>query len=159
MKLCFLRHATAVDAASNDSCRWLTTGGRHEAARIAHAAAKEGLVPTRIVSSPFVRAVQTAELFAGGTSFEGAIEIEPFLAPNGQSRSALEPYAESAGEGDVVLFVGHEPSISHYARNFAGNLALREFRKAELVVLERDANGYRFRSRRGVVDATSDLTP
>lgn len=159
MKLCFLRHATAVDAASNDSCRWLTTGGRLEAARVASAIAKGGLNPTRMVSSPFARAVQTAEIFARGTSFEGAIEIEPLLAPNGQSRSVLEAYVRNALEGDTVVFVGHEPSICHYARDFADEPSLREFRKAEFVVLERVDGRFTFRFRRRFDDAMDDPTP
>src|SRR5471032_1567767 len=62
MKLYLLRHATAVDIASSDAQRELTREGREEA-RIASAALTELSVKlSHILTSPLMRAHQTAEI-------------------------------------------------------------------------------------------------
>jgi len=64
MKLYLLRHATAVDVALSDAERELTREGREEA-RIAGAALAElGVKVSHILTSPLVRARQTAEIVA-----------------------------------------------------------------------------------------------
>src|SRR6202043_1937585 len=74
MKLYLLRHATAVDVASSDAERELTREGREEA-RIAGAALTElGVKLSRILTSPLVRARQTAEIVAKVLKFPGDVE-------------------------------------------------------------------------------------
>ncbi len=113
MKLYFLRHATAVDVASSDAARELTKEGREEA-RIAGAALAElGVKPAHIVSSPLVRARQTAEIAAKQLKFAGDVEILDELA-NDTSTAALLKALKSRGNTGELLLVGHMPSLSEH---------------------------------------------
>ncbi len=74
MKLYLLRHAAAVDVALSDAERELTREGREEA-RIAGAALAElGVKVSHILTSPLVRARQTADIVAKVLKFPGDVE-------------------------------------------------------------------------------------
>jgi phosphohistidine phosphatase SixA len=64
MKLYLLRHATAEDAAASDAARELTRDGREEARIAGQALVALGVKPDHILTSPLVRARQTADLVA-----------------------------------------------------------------------------------------------
>ena len=68
MKLYLVRHSNAVDPGSpeyeDDSQRPLTEKGRDKMERIASALKGLGAEPDRILSSPYARAKQTAEILA-----------------------------------------------------------------------------------------------
>jgi phosphohistidine phosphatase len=111
MDLYLIRHAHAVDGAHNadDRARPLTAEGRLKAQAVGAALIKEGARFFAIVSSPLVRAVETAELIAVAGGYGGALTISEALAPGGDTRAMLA-CAEAAGGGPVAL-VGHEPSL------------------------------------------------
>ena len=64
MKLYFLRHATATDLAPSDAERPLTAVGRDEARSAGSALARLGCECSHILSSPLVRARQTAGVWS-----------------------------------------------------------------------------------------------
>jgi phosphohistidine phosphatase len=120
MRLYLLRHATATDVASTDEERALTQEGRDEA-RVAGAALAElGAKPSHILSSPLVRARQTAEIAAKALKFSKDIELADELE-NGTSTAALlkalQPYASDG----PVLLVGHMPSLSEHLAALIGS--------------------------------------
>ena len=108
-----MRHAEAVDETLSlrDPYRHLTPIGRKQARALGDRLRWHDCVPTRIWSSPLVRAVQTAELLATGLACETAIEIVPDLSPDGASRDVVAAIRELSTDAAVML-VGHEPSIS-----------------------------------------------
>jgi phosphohistidine phosphatase len=65
MHVILVRHAEAVnvgeDGVSTDFDRHLTPHGREQAAKLADAFAARGVGPSVVVTSPLVRAKQTAE--------------------------------------------------------------------------------------------------
>ena len=113
MKLHLVRHATASDVAPNDAERELTREGREEA-RIAGAALAElDVRVSYILSSPLVRARQTAEIVSEALKVRDDVALLYELANNASTTSllkALRPYA-SCGE---ILLVGHMPSLSEH---------------------------------------------
>jgi phosphohistidine phosphatase len=119
MKLYLLRHASASDVAPSDAARELTREGREEA-RIAGAALAElGVKPSHILSSPLLRACQTAEIAAEALKFPGHVDPLDELANSASTPSllkALRPYA-SAGE---ILLVGHMPSLAEHLAAMIG---------------------------------------
>jgi phosphohistidine phosphatase len=126
MKLYLLRHASASDVAPSDAARELTREGSEEA-RIAGAALAElGVKPSHILSSPLVRARQTAQIAAEALKLPGNVEPLDELA-NGASTSsllkALRPYA-SAGE---ILLVGHMPSLAEHVAALIGAKDVQAF--------------------------------
>jgi phosphohistidine phosphatase len=73
VKIFLIRHGHAVDAAEqlSDGERYLTKKGRRAVREVGRALRKAGVAFEAIVTSPLVRAVQTAELIAEQTEFAG----------------------------------------------------------------------------------------
>jgi phosphohistidine phosphatase len=119
MKLYFLRHATAEDNALSDAARELTSEGEAEARIAGKALARLNVKPTRILTSPLVRAHQTAELVAKALKFTGKIEAIDSL----QNRASTEMLIEallSHGDDDEIVLVGHMPSLSVHVAAMIG---------------------------------------
>lgn len=118
MQLLVVRHADAGDSdefartGRPDSERPLSPKG-HDQLRLV-APALRRLVPTVdcIVTSPFVRAVETAEALRREYSARPLLQT-PTLEPDVRPR-AFEKYLRQS-EGDVVVCVGHEPHLSSLA--------------------------------------------
>jgi phosphohistidine phosphatase SixA len=77
-----VRHAEAVPETLQlrDPHRHLTAHGRAQARALGDRLRWHDCAPTKIWSSPLVRAVQTAELVAIGLGIEAAVEVVPDLA-------------------------------------------------------------------------------
>jgi phosphohistidine phosphatase len=107
MRICLVRHGIAEERGSqaDDSLRPLTERGR-----VRMEAAAEGLAtlihPDLILSSPLLRARETAEIVAAAT---GAPVEECDALANGDNESLL-----AAAYRDTVVAVGHEPHISNF---------------------------------------------
>ncbi len=117
MQVILIRHAEAAPETlvQRDPHRHLTPEGRAQARALGQRLARAGWPVVRVLSSPLVRAVQTAELVAAGLPGERTVEVLVCLAPDGnhhEVEAALRTCERTvAGEGAVIL-VGHEPSLS-----------------------------------------------
>jgi phosphohistidine phosphatase len=135
MKLYVMRHGPAEDHADSgvDADRALTASGRDRVRAVAKVLVDAGESPAHIVTSPLVRAVQTAEIVALVTKLfdrGGTVEVRRALAPGGDaSRLALGFASEQRRR---VLFVGHEPDLSTLVARLVGSFA-RSFDKAMVV--------------------------
>ncbi len=120
MRVSLVRHGEAVDPyeADTDGQRWLTARGRSTVRSVGGVVAEMGVRFDRIYTSPLVRAVQTAEILAATTAFDGLLEVWPALA-GGTTTSALAVLDRSFA-GDVVALVGHEPLIRSMAAQLLG---------------------------------------
>jgi phosphohistidine phosphatase len=132
--LWLLRHAEAADGFPDDE-RPLTERGIQQAEAAGRALERLGARIDVCLSSPKLRAVQTARLACAPLSLEVTIERrlsgEPFDVPE-----------LTAGVGDVLL-VGHDPSFSLKLHDLTGTQArmrkggLAAIAKGELVTLLR----------------------
>ncbi len=120
-----MRHGEAVDldVVDADDQRWLTPKGRATVRRVGEEVSErlwsgQGKRIGRVLTSPRVRAVQTAELVAGVAAPDCPVVISSALA-YGTTAAALSPLEELAGD-DVLLFVGHMPLIASMAGQLAG---------------------------------------
>ena len=77
----------------------------------------------RVLTSPFLRARQTAEIVADALGC--AVEESPHLALGGDPALALK----ALGKAEAVLLVGHEPGLSALVGSGSGRI---EFRKGAL---------------------------
>ena len=131
-----LRHAEAADGAPDDA-RPLTERGLHHAEAAGLALARLGEHIDICLSSPKLRALQTAERACEPLGIE--VRVEPAL-----SGEPFDVGALTAGLGDVLL-VGHDPSFSLLLHDLTGAQArmkkggLAGISKGELVVLLRPA--------------------
>ena len=140
MKLYLCRHADAADPLDDlrDDDRWLTPKGRKQARKVGKALAREDEGPEVILTSPLVRAVQTAEGLAHALDFDGAIEATRALAPGGRLSAALAAVAAQAPDAKAVYLVGHEPMMSEWASLLLGTRFPRAFAKGAVLRLDFD---------------------
>jgi phosphohistidine phosphatase len=103
------RHAKAAPG-ELDELRPLTPEGADQARRLGELLARKGVPPTLVLSSPLLRARQTAEAIARATSAE--LHTDARLAPGATVDSLRELVAELAG---AVATVGHQPDCSEIA--------------------------------------------
>jgi phosphohistidine phosphatase len=112
MRLYFLRHGIADwpdwDPA-RDHERPLTKDGMKKLRDQARRLANLGVKFDAILSSPYTRAYQTADIVAGKLGLE--VKTEPLLAP-GFNPDKLAEIVKSFDEDQALLLVGHEPSFS-----------------------------------------------
>jgi phosphohistidine phosphatase len=138
MKLYVMRHGPAEDRSESglDEDRALTMAGRQRVRSVAKALVDAEEAPATIITSPLVRAVQTAEIVAVVTRLcdrEGEVEVRRDLAP-GAEASALRRRLKEAGERRVML-VGHEPDLSALVSDLLASSFARPFDKAMVVGL------------------------
>jgi phosphohistidine phosphatase len=132
--LWLLRHAEAEDGLPDDE-RPLTERGAMQADAAGRALAILGVQLDVCLSSPKLRAVQTAERASEPLGLQ--VVIEPALAGE-----PFDVHALTAGLGDVLL-VGHDPSFSLLLHDLTGCQArmkkggLAAVSKGELVTLMR----------------------
>jgi phosphohistidine phosphatase len=141
------RHADAVGEGPGlpDEHRFLSAAGREESRALGALLADAGIRIAHAVTSPLVRAVQTAELVVASIGWAGPIEATSRLglgAGNRASAEWLQQAAEQvAGRGALIAF-GHEPSISSLAQLLGGE-RVSAFRKAEACLIEDGAIRWR----------------
>ena len=130
-----LRHGDAEDG-SPDSERPLTEKGREQARAVGAALKALGVEVDACLTSPKVRAADTARLACEPLGVEP--ELEPKLAGGPFDAEAL-----AAGLGDEVLLVGHDPDFSMAVHSLTGAQVrmkkggLAGVEKGELMVLLR----------------------
>lgn len=115
MKLYLIRHSNAVDPGTpeyeDDSQRPLSEKGREKMRKIASALVGLGVKPDVILSSPFARAAQTAEILAKRLKYKNEIAFSDSLVPVGNADTLIGEINEKYSVDELVL-VGHEPSMS-----------------------------------------------
>lgn len=112
MKVYFLRHGLAGDPQqwqSDDFDRPLTDEGRERMAREAKAMAKLDLAPDAIITSPLVRAKQTAEIVADRLKMR---PVEDERLEPGFDTERLRQILQDHAKADAIMVVGHEPDFS-----------------------------------------------
>ena len=115
MLVFLIRHAHA-DAGEPDDSRPLSGRGRAEARAVAERLSQHGEPPVLVLTSPLLRARQTAEEIAHATAAK--LRVEDALGP-GASLSALR---ETIGdETRAVAAVCHQPDCSHIALAATGS--------------------------------------
>lgn len=116
MDLYILRHGIAVPHGAagydRDSDRPLTEKGAKKTRQIAHAMSTLGLRVDIILSSPFPRARQTAEIVAKEIGLEKNLENTDNLAVGGDPQALIDEVNAKYHSLEGVMLVGHEPSLS-----------------------------------------------
>jgi len=145
MTLYLMRHAEAVDfdvdGASRDADRKLTDKGRRQAKRMGILLKRLDVKIDRVLSSPLVRARETAELVATTAGSTAKIRTLDALKPNGKDDAMWEALLGAGGE--AVLVVGHLPSIASLAASLLGSMAEQPlwFHKSSLAAVHCEARG------------------
>lgn len=114
MDIYILRHAIADDVSASglDRDRVLTPEGIEKSRSSAKAMRKLGLEFDAIFSSPFARALQTAEIVAAELGCSKLIQTREVLGSGCRPEAALEDLRKAAAGNASVLVAGHEPMLS-----------------------------------------------
>ena len=134
MKLCFLRHTTAVDIAPSDAARALTPVGEKEAHISGTGLAALGLAPTVILSSPLLRARQTAQIVARVLRAPSPSVFAELANDHSTAEllRALQPYHTA----NQILLVGHMPSLAEHVTKLIGATFVDGFGKGSAAMVE-----------------------
>jgi phosphohistidine phosphatase len=100
MRLLIVRHAEAAPGRP-DELRRLTPAGRSRARELGVRLRDEGFEPDAVVSSPLLRARETAQALGFGEP-----HVDDRLAPGATPFDVREA---ALGRGETVLVVGHQP--------------------------------------------------
>jgi phosphohistidine phosphatase len=106
VRLVLVRHAEAAPG-TPDELRTLTAEGHRQAQQLGRRLRSQGLEPDAVLTSPLLRARETADELGLGTA-----EPHPALAPGATEddvRGAV------AGRGETVVVVGHQPDCGRIA--------------------------------------------
>jgi phosphohistidine phosphatase len=118
MNLFLQRHAHPVPGARDDAERGLTPAGRKQAEEMAAWLAHQiGRVDT-VITSPFARAVETAEIMA--EALGSHIQRTPMVEPNVKPSEAWAHIQAMAGYYSDVLVVSHHPLVGHLIDEIGG---------------------------------------
>ncbi len=109
MRVYLCRHAKAAPG-EPDELRELTGKGRRQAEELAERLAAAAEPPVLVLTSPLVRARQTAEAIADATG--ASLQVDRRLAPGATLAGLREAVADEKGP---VATVGHQPDCSEIA--------------------------------------------
>ena len=119
MRIYFLRHGIAAEksvrAYLDDSERPLTREGKQEMRVIGKAMRRLSIGFDRIMSSPYLRSKQTADIVASEQEVSLKVIFSKNLVPGASSLDFLEEVRVMKEEFSSILVVGHEPFLSQCA--------------------------------------------
>ena len=114
MNIYLIRHGIAIEAGTpeyEDSQRPLTDKGRKKMRQIAKGLRKLGVEFDLILSSPYVRARETAEILAAVLKMKKKIAFSENLIPIA-GPELLVPEINDKYSVESIALVGHEPHLS-----------------------------------------------
>jgi phosphohistidine phosphatase len=139
-ELYLIRHAVAEergDAWPDDNKRPLTDEGIARMRKAARGLADIDVTIDIVLSSPLVRARQTAEIVAAALDPRPSLVNVDSLAPDG-SFAAIVADLEKHGRKPRIALVGHEPAIGEFAARLIGSRHALEFKKGAVCRIDLD---------------------
>ncbi len=141
MQLYIVRHGIAIDREDPkcppDPERYLTEEGLEKTAQVAKGVAALGIAGDLFLSSPYIRAVQTAEIFARELDYaKQKIRRTDMLLPGAEPSHVFRELARDKQASAVFLF-GHAPQLDDVIATALGSKKhLTALKKAGVVLVE-----------------------
>jgi phosphohistidine phosphatase len=138
MELYILRHGIAEEgqAGEPDSERQLTAEGKRKLRHILKVAKAAEVAPTLILTSPYKRAVQTAQIAAEILDYKGDLLRTNALIPSSKPEAVWEELRVHRDQAQVLL-AGHEPLFSELTAYLLASPNLQvEFKKGAVVRID-----------------------
>ena len=137
-ELYLIRHGVAAergDAWPEDAKRPLTDRGVRRLRKAAAALSALGVSFDVLLSSPLVRARQTAEILAEGLEPHPPVELSEALSPGASYSAVLDELGRHARRRRIAL-VGHEPGIGALAARLIGSRQALAFKKGAIARID-----------------------
>lgn len=131
LELYLIRHGIAAERGEeypDDSKRPLTAQGITRLKKEVRALDALGVAFDQIVTSPLLRARQTADIFGEIMKGKPPVAQSDAIAPAGTPAAVVQEIAKYARKGRVAI-VGHEPNIGELAARLIGARTPLEFKK------------------------------
>lgn len=120
MKIYLIRHGSAVGiggGVTRDAQRTLTSEGKDEARHVARAMKSIGVKPDILVTSPLVRAKETAEILQ--SELGGELHTSDSLAP-GVTPANVFRFLTKFPDANEIVLAGHEPDMGDLVKVLVG---------------------------------------
>jgi phosphohistidine phosphatase len=141
MQLYIVRHGIAIDREDPkcppDPERYLTEEGVEKTRQVAKGVAALGVTADLFLTSPYVRAVQTAEIFANALDYaKQKIRRSDLLLPGAEPSHIFRELAKEKQAAAVFLF-GHAPQLDDViAAGLGSKKHVTALKKAGVAMLE-----------------------
>ncbi|HCA41763.1 MAG TPA: phosphohistidine phosphatase SixA [Bacteroidetes bacterium] len=138
-----IRHTDAINfstgTVTTDDKRYITEAGRKLSHEI-FSKLKDKLTSTELIlSSPLIRAVQTAEIFSSEINNEIGIEMRNELKHSSTSELVIN-MLEEYPEYKTITLVSHEPLVSYLVYDYTGRNFSSGFSKSGIASLTFSGN-------------------
>jgi phosphohistidine phosphatase len=145
MQIYMLRHGIAEDgkAGAPDSGRALTPDGRRKLREVLQIARIAGVKPSLILTSPYRRAVETAQVAARVLGYKAELLRTNALAPGASVVDVWDELRVHKAE-EQVLLSGHEPLFGQLLAHLLASPALMvDFKKGAMARIDMEQFGAR----------------
>lgn len=141
LELYLIRHGLAAergDEYPDDSKRPLTSDGIASLRKEVKGLEALAIGFDHVITSPLVRAKQTAEVFVQHLNTKPSMSTSDALAPAGSHAGVVQEVVKHARKGRIAL-VGHEPNIGELAARLIGSRTPLDFKKGAICRIDFDA--------------------
>lgn len=138
MQIYVLRHGIAEESApgGRDADRSLIEDGRRKLREVLRLASNANVLPGLILTSPYLRAVQTAEVAADALGYKDILLQTDVLIPSSRPENAWDEIRLHQGVQQLML-VGHEPLLGMLIAYLLGAPSIQvDMKKAGLVRID-----------------------
>jgi phosphohistidine phosphatase len=143
MQIYLLRHGLAEDGkpGGRDADRALTAEGKKKLREVLRSARAAGVRPDLILTSPYRRAAQTAEVAASALGYNGEVVRSKVLQPASNPRDVWDEVRTHRDVAEILL-VGHEPLFGAVAGYLLDSPSLQiDFKKGALLRIDLPSAG------------------
>ncbi len=140
LELYLIRHGIAAERGEqypDDSKRPLTSQGISRLKQEAEGLDELGVSIGVILTSPLVRAKQTADVLSEGMKGHPPVVTTDALAPAGAAVAVTQEISKHLRKGSIAL-VGHEPNMGELAARLIGARSPIEFKKGAICRIDFD---------------------
>ena len=141
IELYLVRHAVAAERGPkypDDRLRPLTPQGSKKFGQSVPALMELDIVIDFVLTSPLVRARDTAMLLAAGLKPKPAVAEVEALAPGGRPQAINEAIKTHTRKYRRLALVGHEPDLGELAARLLGARGNVQFKKGAICLIETD---------------------
>ncbi len=142
LEIYLVRHAVAAERGPkypDDRLRPLTPEGVKRFRQSVKGLSKFGVEIDQVLTSPLVRARDTATLLASALKPKPPIEEIEALAPGGRHVAIVEAIKASAKRHRRLALVGHQPDLGEFTARLLGSRGGVEFRKGAICLIDVDS--------------------
>jgi len=141
IELFLVRHAVAAERGPkypDDRLRPLTPAGSKKFAQSVPGLIEMDVVIDFVLTSPLVRARDTAMLLAAGLKPKPPVSEVEALSPGGRAQAINDAIKTHAKRHRRIAIVGHEPDLGELASRLLGARGNVEFKKGAVCLIEMD---------------------